>query len=34
MTDNGALDLMIIKLVVIGVLAFIAGFLGFFRNRK
>ena len=34
MTDNGALDWMIIKLIVVGILAFIAGFFGFFRNRK
>jgi len=34
MTDNGALDWMIIKAIGIFVLAFIAGFFGYFRNRK
>jgi hypothetical protein len=33
-TDNGALDWMILKFVLICVAAFVAGFLGVFRNRK
>lgn len=34
MTDNGALDWMIVKFILLCIAAFIAGFLGFFKNRK